>query len=151
VAPSPQPVKRSWAWQRLVVVGALFALAVAEALLDWRRHPPTVRPDGGLLNMRNGPGDLGFVLRLYAIEFAIATAALQPWRQRPRRRWMGLAALWFAMFGALRWLVGLHSPTVMFGHDVLMLVIALVLGASVLVFDPAGSDSPVYAPSPSEH
>jgi hypothetical protein len=146
VAPSPQPVKPSWAWQRLIVVAALFALAVAEALLDWRRHPPNTRPDGGLFNMRNGPGDLSLVLRLYAVEFLVAMAALQPWRPRPRRRWLGLAALAFAMFGVLRWLVGLHSPTVMFGHDALVLVIALVLGASVLVFNPGTLDSPVRAP-----
>jgi hypothetical protein len=96
--------------------------------------------------MRNGPGDLSLVLRLYAVEFLVAMAALQPWRPRPRRRWLGLAALAFAMFGVLRWLVGLHSPTVMFGHDALVLVIALVLGASVLVFNPGTLDSPVRAP-----
>ena len=139
-------MKATWVWRRLIVVGALFVLATAEALFDWRRHPPTVGPDGGLLNMRNGPGDLSFVLWLYAVELALAVAALQPWRPTPRRRWIGIAALAFAMWGGLRWLVGLHSPTVMFGHDILMLLLALVLGASMLLYHPADSESTVSAP-----
>jgi hypothetical protein len=95
--------------------------------------------------MRNGPGDLSLVLRLYAVEFALATTALQPWRRRPRRRWVGATAVAFGMWGVVRWLM-LHSPTVMFGHDVLMLLIALVLGASVLVFNPNTPESTVDAP-----
>jgi len=43
------------------------------------------------------------------------------------------------MWGALRWLIGLHSPTVMFGHDVVVLVVALTLAAFVLVYSPLSS------------
>jgi hypothetical protein len=108
------------AWRRLVVVGGLFLLGVVVALYDWRRRPPTPGLTGPATYMRNVPGDLATVLRLYLVEALVALAALQPWRSRPRRRWIGLAALGFAAWGALRWLVGLHSLAVMFAHDVLM-------------------------------
>jgi hypothetical protein len=86
--------------------------------------------------MRNGPGDLATVLGLYAVEFAIAALVLQPWRLHPHRGPIALGALAFAGWAILRWLIGLHSPTVMFGHDVLMLVVALALSVSVVAFRP---------------
>lgn len=134
------------AWTRLTVVAGLFLLGIAVALFDWRRHPPVAGLTGTATYMRNVPGDLTMVLRLYLIEAFVAIAALQPWREKPRRRWIGIAALGFAMWGALRWLIGLHSPTVMFGHDVLVLVIALGLACSILVFAPPSSPGDDRAP-----
>jgi hypothetical protein len=128
-----------FAWKRVVLVVALFALGVAEAIYDWHQHPPTHGLTGGATYTRNAPGDLSDVLWLYAIEASVAVTALQPWRRRPRRRWIGLAAAGFGVWTALRWLAGLHSPTVMFGHDVIVLVIALTLAASVLLYGPLPS------------
>jgi hypothetical protein len=91
--------------------------------------------------MRNVPGDLASVLGLYAIEFLVAAAALQPWLRRPHRSILGLTGLLFGSWAVLRWLAGLHSPTVMFPHDVLMLILALVFGGSTLVYSP--TESPV--------
>lgn len=129
---------RQFAWKRVVLVVALFALGVAEALYNWHQHPPVTGSTGTATYMRNIPGDLSSVLWLYAIEASVAVAALQPWRHRPRRRWIGLAAASFGAWGILRWFVGLHSPPVMFWHDVVMLVVALLLGIAVLV---VGSES----------
>jgi hypothetical protein len=117
----------SWARRRLLVVGALFALAIAGSLVDWYRHPPVLGDDGQLLNMKNGPGDLSFVLWCYVVESAIVVAALQPWRTWPRRRWITLTAIAFGLLNGLRMMIGLHSPTVMFGHDVLVLILAAYL------------------------
>lgn len=133
-----------WAWSRLAIVVVLFALGVAASLLDWRRHPPTLGLTGSRTYMRNVPGDLSGVLWLYAVEFLVAAAAYQPWLGRPHRSILGLVALVFGASAALRWFAGLHSPPVMFSHDVLLLVIALVLGGSTLVYPP--SDSPLVAP-----
>jgi hypothetical protein len=127
---------RRWAWSRLVVVSVLFALGVAAALVDWHRHPPAPQLDGGSINMRNVPGDLAAVLCLYAIEFIVAGAAFQPWLPRPRRRVLGSIGLLFGVWGVLRWLVGTHSPPVMFAHDILMLIVALVLCGATLAYSP---------------
>jgi hypothetical protein len=129
---------RQFAWKRIVLVVALFALGVAATLYDWHQHPPARGLAGTATHMRNIPGDLSNVLWLYAIEASIAIAALQPWRHHPRRSWIGVGATSFGAWGILRWLVGLHSPPVMFWHDVLMLVVALLLGSSLLV---VGSES----------
>ena len=126
-----------FAWKRIALVVALFALGAIEALYDWHQHPPIPGLTSTATYMRNAGGDLSNVLWLYVIEAAVAVAALQPWRRRPRRRWIGLGAASFGMWAAVRWLVGLHAPTVMLAHDVLMLVVALLLASSVLIFGPA--------------
>ena len=131
-------IVRQVAWKRIALVVALFALGVAGALYNWHQHPPVRGLVGTVTYMHNIPGDLSNVLWLYAIEASVAIAALQPWRHRPRRRWIGLGAAGFGAWGILRWLVGLHSPPVMFWHDVVMLVVALLLGIAVLV---VGSES----------
>jgi hypothetical protein len=123
-----------WAWSRLTFIAVLFALGAGASFLNWQRHPPTPRLAGGSINMRNVPGDLTTVLWFYAAEFIIASAALQPWLRRPHRRIMGTAGILFAAWGVLRWMAGLHSPPVMFAHDVLMLIVALVLCASTLAY-----------------
>jgi hypothetical protein len=115
---------------------ALFTLGAIEALYDWHQHPPIQGLTGTATYMRNAPRDLSNVLWLYVIEASVAVAALQPWRHRPRRRWVGLGAASFGMWGAVRWLVGLHAPTVMLAHDVLMLVVPLLLASSVLILGP---------------
>jgi hypothetical protein len=136
---------RRWAWSRLVTVVGLFALGVAASFVDWRRHPPTPGLTGSGTYMRNVPADLSTVLWLYAIEFLVAAAAFQPWLPRPHRSILGLAALLFGLWGTLRWLAGLHSPPVMFPHDLLMLVVALVLGGSTLLY--SSGNTAVVAPS----
>jgi hypothetical protein len=132
----------------MLAFAALFACGVGASLLDWNRHPPAIGPDGHLLNRRNGPGDLTGVVVLYAIEFALVALALQPWNQRPRSSVLAVAALVFAAWGILRWLIGLHSPTVMFSHDVLILVVALALGLSAIVFSFAARTNAPLKPVP---
>lgn len=127
---------RRWAWSRLIVVGVLFALGVAAALVVWRRHAPTAPFEGRSINMRNIPGDLADVLWLYAIEFIVAAAAFQPWLRRPHRSILGSVGVLFGMWGVALWLVGLHSPPVMIAHDILMLVVAYVLCGATLVYSP---------------
>jgi len=47
-------------------------------------------------------------------------------------------------WGVLRWLTGLHSPTVMYAYDVLMLVVAFTLGLACLIFSlPPSAGTPL--------
>jgi hypothetical protein len=135
-----------WAWKRLALVGVVFALGLAEALYDWHVHPPVAGLSGASTYGRNVPGDLGSVLRLYLIEGLIAVAALQPWRVKPDRAWMGAAAGLFAAWGALQWLVDQHAPAIMLRHDLLVLVVAVVLGGTTLVFSSESLSKPTPKP-----
>lgn len=121
-----------WYWKRLQPIELLFALGIVSALVDWQLHAPTPAIWGESTAMRNVPGDLQSVLQLYLIEFLLACVALQPGRASPRRTPMVLAALGFLGWGVLRLLVGLHSPTVMLGHDLLMFAVALALARYAL-------------------
>jgi hypothetical protein len=132
-------IMHQFAWKRVALIVGVCVLGVVSSIYDWHRYPPVRGLTGTATYMRNAPGDLRTVLWLYAIEASVAVAALQPWRHRPRRHWIGLGAATFGMWGALRWLIGLHSPTVMFGHDVVVLVVALTLAALVVVYGPLSS------------
>jgi hypothetical protein len=130
---------RAFARGRALLVVTLFAAALAALLWHWRMHPPTPGLSGTSAYGRNIPGDLERELKILAVEFFFALAALQPWARSPRRRWIGLAGVALGAWAVLRFLSGLHAPPIAFPHDVLLLVLGIVMPFMALALPPRDS------------